>query len=108
MAIGGGAIFLFPGASRTDDQCRQVRGLFNDNGIIDIKWRVGRTDGADCLVASWREIGGPPVQEPEKTGFGSRLVTLSLRAFGEVTLAYEPFGVTMPLSKLQRANGDSA
>ena len=85
--------------------------LSNDNGIIDIEWRVERTDDADCLVASWREIGGPPVQEPVTTGFGSRLVTSSLQAFGEVTLAYEPSGLvldaTMPLTKLQCADDDA-
>jgi two-component sensor histidine kinase len=85
--------------------------LSNDNGIIDIEWRVEQIDDADCLIASWREIGGPPVQEPVTTGFGSRLVTSSLRAFGEITLAYEPSGLvldaTMPLTKLQCADDDA-
>ncbi|MCV9966823.1 PAS domain S-box protein [Pararhizobium sp. BT-229] len=85
--------------------------LSNDDGIIEIEWRVERIGGAKCLVASWREVGGPPVRQPTKTGFGSKLITSSLQAFGEVTLAYPPSGLvlemTMPLSKLQFGDGDA-
>ncbi len=84
--------------------------LSNHNGIVKIEWRIERIDGADCLVTSWREIGGPPVHKPTKTGFGSKLVTSSLQAFGKIRLVYRRSGlmlnVTMPLSKLQFAGGD--
>lgn len=84
--------------------------LSNDNGVIEVEWRHTRINGTDCLVASWREVGGPPVLEPKEAGFGSRLIRSSLRAFGDLTLAYEPSGlvleVTMLRSKLQLEEGD--
>jgi two-component sensor histidine kinase len=85
--------------------------LSNDNGIIEVEWRHARINGTDCLVASWREVGGPPVLEPKEAGFGSRLIRSSLQAFGELTLAYEPSGlvleVTMQRSKLKLEEGDA-
>jgi two-component sensor histidine kinase len=44
---------------------------------------------------SWRELGGPPVNEPSRRGFGSRMIE---RAFatevqGNASLRFEPAGV---------------
>ncbi|MGN2244130.1 PAS domain-containing protein [Frateuria sp. GZRR33] len=54
----------------------------------------------------WREQGGPAVQEPERTGFGSRLVDLTLRdqLAGELTRTWHPEGlevrVSVPIERL--------
>ena len=41
----------------------------------------------------WRESGGPPVSEPAKPGFGTRLLQMVLRPQGgEVGFAFEPEG----------------
>jgi PAS domain S-box-containing protein len=82
--------------------------LSNEEGLIEIGWRVEQVDGSDCLLATWREIGGPRISTPARSGFGSKLIISSLRAFGEVDLSYEPSGlllsVTIPLTKVQFRN----
>ena len=54
----------------------------------------------------WCERGGPMVQEPQRTGFGSRLVDLTLRdqLSGDLTRTWRPEGlevhVSVPLDRL--------
>lgn len=82
--------------------------LSNAEGRIDLSWMIERRDGEDFLVTAWREMGGPPVVDPTRKGFGSRLIVSSLNAYGEVNVLYEPqglvFKVDMPLSKIQFRN----
>jgi PAS domain S-box-containing protein len=82
--------------------------LSNAEGRIDLSWMVERRDGEDYLVSAWRETGGPPVVDPTRKGFGSRLIFSSLNAYGEVDVVYEPqglvFKIDMPLSKIQFRN----
>lgn len=79
-------------------------------GRIHIEWSIERRDVAEVLVASWREIGGPPIQQTpcERTGFGSRLIASSLAAYGEANFSYEPTGMVLvaelQLAKLQLRN----
>lgn len=40
-------------------------------GRVDLTWRRA-TDGA--LTLRWAETGGPPVQEPKRQGFGSKII----------------------------------
>ncbi len=43
-------------------------------GRVDLSWHVSG-DGSDSrLVIEWRESGGPPVVEPARRSFGSRLI----------------------------------
>jgi PAS domain S-box-containing protein len=61
------------------------------SGRIEIGWTC-----EDRIVRlQWRELGGPKVEEPERRGFGMRLLTraLSTDLNGEVTLRFEPEGV---------------
>ena len=48
----------------------------------------------------WKELGGPPVQEPDRFGFGSRLVDVSLRdqLHGELTRNWQSDGLEVCLS----------
>jgi PAS domain S-box-containing protein len=77
-------------------------------GHIEIVWSVKHKEGAEHLMFSWREIGGPLVTPPSKKGFGSRLIGSSLSAFGDVSLHYLPEGLALeldaPLLKLQYKN----
>lgn len=52
------------------------------------------------LEMSWREIGGPSVEQPKRSGFGTRLITRNLETDfdGEVELNYLPTGVVLTLS----------
>lgn len=76
-----------------------------DDGRIFIEWRLDNRQDGEHLLTSWREVGGPIVSAPTRNGFGSRLIGSSLRAYGEVSVAYEPTGLVvetdLPLSKLQ-------
>jgi PAS domain S-box-containing protein len=82
--------------------------LSNVVGHIEILWRVEHRAKDKCLILSWREVGGPAVANPTRTGFGSRLIVSSLQAYGHVTVRYEPDGLEvtteMPLSKIQFRN----
>lgn len=45
------------------------------DGSLNISWQLD--DCGDCTLC-WREIGGPLVEKPSKTGFGSKLIRNSL------------------------------
>ncbi|AMN43149.1 sensor histidine kinase [Rhodoplanes sp. Z2-YC6860] len=57
-------------------------------GGVETTWRI---DGSD-LVLSWREFGGPAAQEPERGGFGTRLIKLGIAGTGQAELAYTSTG----------------
>lgn len=48
------------------------------------------------FTITWREIDGPPVIPPSRTGFGSRMIERMLAAElgGGVSMSYDPAGVT--------------
>ena len=78
--------------------------LYNDDGAILVhSRRVG-----DRIVIEWRERGGPMVQAPAKTGFGSQLIELSAvrQLAGTVAQRWERSGleveITLPESSLSR------
>lgn len=80
--------------------------LSNDTGRVSLTWKV-EDEGAEArLCICWAERGGPPVAEPVRKGFGSRVIGRATEeAFaGQVRLDYAPAGlrwsVSGPLSKL--------
>jgi two-component sensor histidine kinase len=86
--------------------------LSSDTGTVEIKWSVRNEVGAPSLNFTWQEVGGPAVEAPSKKGFGTRLVSSSLSAFGEVSLDYAPTGLILrlkaQLQKLQYKNCSDA
>lgn len=83
-----------------------------DTGTVEIEWSVRDEAGDQRLNFTWQEAGGPTVEAPSKKGFGTRLVSSSLSAFGEVALDYAPTGLILrldaPLQKLQYKNYSDA
>jgi two-component sensor histidine kinase len=83
-----------------------------DSGRVSVQWDVTETADADKVTLRWREQGGPLVQEPTRKGFGSRLIErgLTRELAGEVTLDYQPSGlsctISFPLPKLQWSGAD--
>ncbi len=67
-----------------------------DGGGIDVSWGV---DG-DMFMMSWIEHDGPPVSLPERTGFGSEVITSlpELTIGGEAQLEHAPSGTTWRLT----------
>jgi PAS domain S-box-containing protein len=47
-------------------------GLSQDSGRVDVAWRVD--DEQSLLHLDWKEESPGPVREPERTGYGSRLI----------------------------------
>jgi two-component sensor histidine kinase len=76
--------------------------LSNAAGKVVVDWTV---EGQD-LSFRWREVGGPTVTPPDKTGFGSRLIQLGLAGGGQATLRYPETGFEAELSApLERLRG---
>jgi two-component sensor histidine kinase len=76
------------------------------NGRVLISWAVSE-DHPPRFKLHWKERGGPPVQEPSRRSFGSRLIEQALpgQLQGEARLKFEPDGlsceVNIPLSVMQ-------
>lgn len=67
----------------------------NDRGVVTVAWQRTEEDGAPRLHFEWREEGGPPVTQPERRGFGSRLIERGLAGElnGAVVLSFDPAGL---------------
>ena len=65
--------------------------LSSDAGTVSIRWR----SEAGRLKLEWKERGGPPVEQPTRRGFGTRMIERGLAAElgGSVRILYEPDGV---------------
>lgn len=65
--------------------------LSNDAGVVTINWHVED----EVLNFVWTESGGPVVDAPTRTGFGSRMIeqVLSTSIHGTANLQYRPAGV---------------
>ncbi|MBW8640659.1 sensor histidine kinase [Hoeflea sp. WL0058] len=50
----------------------------NSSGCVNVQWAFEADDDGEMLRLSWREENGPPVVPPEKKGFGSRLIDITL------------------------------
>src|SRR5690606_26550553 len=77
--------------------------LSDQNGHVDIAWQVVRGgDDRRRFQMSWRESGGPPIQIPERRGFGSKVIKtmVELSLDGEVILEFAPSGFTWQLECL--------
>jgi PAS domain S-box-containing protein len=71
-------------------------------GRVRIAWTLHGGSGAPRLRLAWEEMGGPPVSEPTRRGFGSRLIERSLAQDldGEVRMTFAPTGVVCAVDTL--------
>jgi len=69
--------------------------LSNASGRIRISWSTPVVSTGQRLLMRWEERGGPPVEPPSRTGFGSRLIQkgLARELNGSAQIAFEPAGV---------------
>jgi len=64
--------------------------LSKPDGRIDIEWNYDKQK----VRLTWKEHGGPKVVIPQKTGFGTTVITQSLRSLsGEISFAFNPDGL---------------
>lgn len=79
--------------------------LSNEGGRVSVIWTVDGQDEQERLQLCWREAGGPPVEAPTRTGFGSQLIRLGLLGAGDAVIDYRPEGLVaefvaaMPLAR---------
>jgi PAS domain S-box-containing protein len=72
-------------------------------GVVRISAQTSTIDGERWLTMYWNEAGGPPVQEPEKLGFGSFILDRGVRMGlgGQAIVSFDPCGfsceIRMPL-----------
>jgi two-component sensor histidine kinase len=77
------------------------------DGRVRLTWHLTQGDREPSLKLIWREEGGPPAVEPQRRGFGSRIIGMGLSGSGGVKLHYDTTGLTLeadaPLSHVQEA-----
>ena len=75
-------------------------------GRVSIEWTTSE-DNPKRFLLHWKESGGPPVREPSRKSFGSRLIEQALpgQLKGEARLRFNPSGlsceVNIPLGAMQ-------
>jgi two-component sensor histidine kinase len=69
--------------------------LSQEGGRVEINWRYEAGENNKHFVLRWIEHGGPPVTEPKRKGFGSRMIkTAFAGAFGgDAVWSYSPNGI---------------
>ncbi|MXQ14241.1 PAS domain-containing sensor histidine kinase [Microvirga makkahensis] len=68
--------------------------LSNTSGEVNVQWRLTGKE-APRLHLVWAETGGPPVEQPRRRGFGTRLIERSLAhdLNGRAEISFAPTGV---------------
>ncbi len=75
--------------------------LRENEGTITIGWSQFWSDTGQPMFAwTWQEIGGPLITAPQRSGFGSRLISRVLPSdfAGEVSIDYPPTGLVCRLT----------
>ena len=69
------------------------------DGEVTLQWRIVPEGSTARLMLEWRETNGPPVAQPTRRGFGSRLVErgLSAELGGKVRLEFRSEGLVCTL-----------
>jgi two-component sensor histidine kinase/PAS domain-containing protein len=86
--------------------------LSDDAGHVEASWGVENIGEKAMFRFDWTEIGGPPVRKPERRGFGSRLIEMTLASDfdGGFGIEYAPSGVhchvSSSLSRVQYGPAD--
>ncbi len=79
--------------------------LSNLDGQVEVTWYMRNIDGEDELVFHWKEKGGPPAFDPNRNGFGSKLIRMGLIGTGGVDVRYKQSGFEAefhaPLAQVQ-------
>jgi PAS domain S-box-containing protein len=68
-------------------------------GRVFINWDVTMREGKRHFWLEWEEVGGPPVTEPSRQGFGSRMIEAALAAElgGTARIDYRPLGIVFTI-----------
>jgi PAS domain S-box-containing protein len=83
--------------------------LSKPGGQVEVGWDILREDGKDLFSFRWRERGGPPVEPPQRKGFGSVVLEHIMAEYVDTRceLTYAPDGVIYELAgSLEAVTGD--
>jgi PAS domain S-box-containing protein len=71
--------------------------LSTPSGRVDLSWRL---EGSDRIELVWNERGGPPVQKPVRSGFGTTVIErmIGMQLGGEVRFHWLPEGLRCELT----------
>lgn len=72
--------------------------LSNDVGRVNVVLQTSIVDGSEILTIRWEEVDGPEVAQPERAGFGSKLIRMGLLGSGGVKTDYLPTGLKAEIS----------
>jgi PAS domain S-box-containing protein len=75
--------------------------LSNDEGTIEIAWQLDKDEvSRPGFLMDWTEMGGPKIEKPSRSGFGSTVIDqiLSASIEGEVSLDWRPTGLVCHVS----------
>ncbi|WP_320199338.1 HWE histidine kinase domain-containing protein [Agrobacterium sp. rho-13.3] len=67
--------------------------LSTETGTVEISWDVSGEADKLVLTLKWEEKGGPPALEPERKGFGTRLIGMGIAGTGDVEKYFTPTGL---------------
>jgi two-component sensor histidine kinase len=69
--------------------------LAKPDGFVSVSWQA---EGSKVRPV-WKEQGGPPVAQPTRQGFGTAIVTQSIKSLdGDIAFAFEPSGLVCTMS----------
>ena len=84
--------------------------LSTERGAVNVEWNLALDGcGQRHMNLLWQETGGPRVEQPDKTGFGTRLITrhFGRESGGSARLDFSPAGlrclIELPLSSAEEA-----
>jgi PAS domain S-box-containing protein len=68
--------------------------LSTDDGLVSVRWRRARNADAGLCI-EWQETGGPAVQAPQRSSYGTEVICnlIPYELDGTVDLAFAPEGV---------------
>jgi two-component sensor histidine kinase len=68
-------------------------------GKLQVHWNIQEQEGVRKLLLDWTEVGGPPVEEPSRRGFGSTLIRriLTTQCHADIQYEFDPIGVRFHL-----------
>lgn len=74
--------------------------LSDQEGWVEISWRINQEEDRPRIILDWIEKGGPKVESPQHTGVGHFLITnvLARQMGGDVSLSYHATGLRAELS----------
>ena len=83
-------------------------GALSDNGQVAVTYGFGHGAAKDILAVRWQETGGPPVRQPLRQGFGTRLITevMPRALHASAAIDYRPEGLLCDIA-IPRSTIDS-